>query len=709
MIKRSVFWSVLLSAGLSTASGLVSGFSQGAAPVASPPAAATTTTQSVSGAAEDAAMRAAINRAMERVYPALVRVNIVATEPSDGRLEKLQASGSGAIITPEGHVVTNHHVAGKSTRIVCRMPDGEEIEADLVGTDAMADIAVLKLKLATRKNPQAPVPVAKFGDSNRVEVGDVVLAMGSPGGMTQSVTKGIVSNTSMMFPSSMRSMFQLDGEQTGALVRWIGHAAQIYGGNSGGPLGNLDGEIIGINEVGVAGLGGAIPADLAQSVVKQLIEQGKVLRSWTGLEGQPRLKDTPEEKGVLVSGIVERSPAVECGVQPGDILTEFDGVAVDARLAEDIPLFNRLVLSTPIGKEVNLTVLRQGAEKKFTLKTVAREMAVGDDKEMKEWDLTVRDLTIMSALELKRPDQRGVFISSLRRGGAASEAKPSLREGDIILDVNGKPVANIEELRKLTDEITQKNTVRVAALVGFERKSEKFLTVVQVGKELQSDEPASARKAWLPALTQVLTKELAKAVNLEGQGGVRVTRVLPGHSAEKAGMKTGDILLKLDGEPIPATQPEDTEVLRTKIRQYKIGSEVTFDAVRDGQPLQLKVTLEAPPKPTQELQRYKDDYFELTVREVSFDDRENQQLNPDDPAGVLIETLEPAGWAALAQVEPGDLLISIDGKPTPDVTTVRTLLEDAHQRQAKRVVFFVRRGIHSMFLQLEPSWDGEKK
>ncbi len=90
-------------------------------------------------------------------------------------------------------------------------------------------------------------------------------------------------------------------------------------------------------------------------------------------------------------------------------------------------------------------------------------------------------------------------------------------------------------------------------------------------------------------------------------------------------------------------------------------------------------------------------------------DRENQQLNPDDPAGVLIETLEPAGWAALAQVEPGDLLISIDGKPTPDVTTVRTLLEDAHQRQAKRVVFFVRRGIHSMFLQLEPSWDGEKK
>jgi serine protease Do len=267
------------------------------------------------GAAEDAAIRAAINRAMERVYPALVRVNIVATEPSDGRLEKLQASGSGAIITPEGHVVTNHHVAGKSTRIVCRMPDGEEIEADLVGTDAMADIAVLKLKLDTRKNPQAPVPVAKFGDSNRVQVGDVVLAMGSPGGMTQSVTKGIVSNTSMMFPSSMGSMFQLDGEQTGALVRWIGHDAQIYGGNSGGPLVNLAGEIIGINEVGVAGLGGAIPADLAQSVVKQLIEQGKVLRSWTGLECQPRLKDMPEEKGVLVSGIVERSPAVECGVQ----------------------------------------------------------------------------------------------------------------------------------------------------------------------------------------------------------------------------------------------------------------------------------------------------------------------------------------------------------------------------------------------------------
>ncbi|HPS00170.1 MAG TPA: PDZ domain-containing protein [Candidatus Sumerlaeota bacterium] len=708
MINRSVLFSLALCVGACAASVPGSGFSQGGA-VASPAAPTTATQVAAPAGSEDAGMREAINRAMARVYPALVRVNIVTTEPSDGRLEKMQASGSGAIITPEGHVVTNHHVAGKATRIVCRMPDGEEIDADLVGTDALADIAVLKLKLDTRKNPQSPVPVAKFGDSSRVKVGDVVLAMGSPGGMTQSVTKGIVSNTSMMFPSSMGSMFQLDGEQTGSLVRWLGHDAQIYGGNSGGPLVNLEGDIIGINEVGVAGLGGAIPADLAQSIVKQLIEQKKVLRSWTGLECQPRLKGASEEKGVLVSGIVEKSPAVDCGVQAGDILTEFDGVKVDARLAEDLPLFNRLVLSTPIGKEVSLTVQRKGEEKKFSLKTVAREMAVGDDKELKAWDITVRDLTIMSALELKRSDKQGVFISSLRRGGAASEAKPALKEEDIIRDVNGQPVANIEELKKVTDEITHNNTVRVPVLVGFERKSEKLLTVVQVGKEAQTDEPASARKAWLPVLTQVLTKELARAVKLEGQSGVRVTRILPGHAAEKAGMKVGDILLKLDGDAIPASQPEDTEVLREKIRQYKIGSEVTFDAVRDGQPLQFKVTLEAPPKPTQELQRYKDDYFELTVREVSFDDRENQQLKQDDPAGVLIETLEPAGWASLAQVEPGDILVSIDGKPTPDVATVRTLLEDARKRQAKRVSFFVRRGIHSMFLQLEPSWDGGKK
>jgi len=147
----------------------------------------------------------------------------------------------------------------------------------------LADLAIIKLDLTTRREPTAPVPSAKFGDSSKLKVGDVVLAMGSPGGLSQSVTRGIVANTEMIAPRMMGGGFVLDGENVGELVRWIGHDAIIYPGNSGGPLVNLAGEIVGVNEVGIASLGGAIPSNLAQHVAADLIKNGSVARSWIGV------------------------------------------------------------------------------------------------------------------------------------------------------------------------------------------------------------------------------------------------------------------------------------------------------------------------------------------------------------------------------------------------------------------------------------------
>ena len=167
--------------------------------------------------------------------------------PGSGRLEKRLGSGSGVIISEEGHLITNHHVAGRGTRMRCRLHDGEEVDAWLVASDALTDLAILQLDLAHRKNPERLEP-AQLGDSEKLRVGDVVLAMGSPAGVSQSVTKGIVSNLQLMLPSLSRAELREEGEAVGSVVRWIGHDAVIFPGNSGGPLVNLAGEVVGINE-----------------------------------------------------------------------------------------------------------------------------------------------------------------------------------------------------------------------------------------------------------------------------------------------------------------------------------------------------------------------------------------------------------------------------------------------------------------------------
>src|SRR5579859_2795584 len=226
-------------------------------------------------------LHAAVEAAITRMRPALVRIRVVFTEYREGRELNTQAVGSGAIITKDGYIITNHHVAGHAARLICTLWNREEIEAELIGTDPLTDISVIKLK---PEQPREFVP-ATFGDSSKINVGDSVLAMGSPMALSQSATLGIISNGEMIMPRMFGplSRFRLDGEDVGSLVRWIGHDAAIYGGNSGGPLVNLNGQIIGINEIRF-GLSGAIPGNLARTVSSELMDHGKVKRSWLGLD-----------------------------------------------------------------------------------------------------------------------------------------------------------------------------------------------------------------------------------------------------------------------------------------------------------------------------------------------------------------------------------------------------------------------------------------
>src|SRR5438094_1158339 len=262
-------------------------------------------------------VRAAVDAAISRMRPALVRIHVVSTEYREGREMKMQAVGSGAIISKDGYLVTNHHVAGHGARMVCTLWNREEIEAELVGTDPLTDISVLKLK---PEKPREFIP-AIFGDSSKLVVGDSILAMGSPMALSQSVTLGIISNVEMIMPRLFGNFgrMRLDGEDVGALVRWIGHDAAIYGGNSGGPLVNLRGEIIGINEIRF-GLSGAIPGNLARSVADQIIAQGRIQRSWLGFDVQPRFKHLKTDRGVLIGGVVSDSPASRADLRAGDLL-----------------------------------------------------------------------------------------------------------------------------------------------------------------------------------------------------------------------------------------------------------------------------------------------------------------------------------------------------------------------------------------------------
>ncbi len=642
-----------------------------------------------------------IETAVQAVYPALVRIHVVAEEGGGGRMQKGRASGSGTIISPDGYILTNHHVAGRATRITVRLADRQEIRATLVGTDPLADLAVLKIDRKDLRDPSAPLPVAKFGDSDALEVGDTVLAMGSPAGLSQSVTQGIVANTEMIAPGG--SML-LDGEAVGELVRWIGHDAVIFPGNSGGPLVNLKGEIIGVNEVGIGSLGGAIPSNLARKISDELIASGHVERSWVGIIAQPLLKSSDAVTGVLVGGVISGSPADTAGIKAGDIITRCNGSDIPAsRSAEDIPVFNRMLLESPVGGEIALDGVRDGQPTSWKVIGDRREPAEPREKELLTWGITARDLTALNAKQLLRDDSDAVLVQSLRTGGAAAAAKPAISPGDLILSVDGKATPNLAELIRVSKEVTEGKTEPVPVLVSYEHDGRNYLTVVAIGPESDPDRPGLVKKAWLGIDTQVISADLADALGMKGAKGVRVTRVHPGSDAETAGLKVGDLLLKLDGDVIPTSRPEESDVFPSMIRQYKIGTDVTLSVRRGAEELQVKVLLVASPEGTSELDSFDCKSLEFNVRDLGQDDRVSDKL-PADFKGVLITAVTPAGWAALGGLSAGDILVTINDKEVDSVETLKPILAELEKTERSPVVLFVRRGIATRYIELEPTW-----
>lgn len=647
-----------------------------------------------------ASQSAEMKEAVAKVKPALVRIKVVSPRYREGREQKGVSFGSGVIITPDGYVVTNHHVAGDAVQLVATLANREEVPAVLIGTDPATDIAVIKLTPPSGQD----FPHARFGDSDLLEVGDPVLALGSPQSISQSATLGIVSNTEMITPPSYRnSRLLLDGEDVGELVRWIGHDAAIFPGNSGGPLINLDGEIIGVNEIGM-GLGGAIPGNLAREVAFSLIGQGEVLRSHTGMIFQPLLKGEGLAEGVLVASVLADSPAREAGVEPGDVLLSVGGERLEGRFAEDLPGINNLLSNLPIGAGVEMHFLREGEEFARTVTPERRQRARMPQSELREWGMTARDLSVWTQLDLARETSEGVLITSTRSGGPVAQARPELRGGDVIVSVGGRPVRSIAELKAFTDEEIEvgEEGVFVPVVVTFEREAESQLAVVQVGIDRLSDPGRDVRRGWLPMETQVLTREIAQAMDMEDIEGVRITR-LYSERPEDYPFEVGDIITHLDGDPVEASRPVDAEVFNTMVRQYRAGIRSEFRVLREGEPLSLEAEIQTAPARAREMRRYRDLDFEFVVREAAFNDRERPVFAGVDFA-VLVDGVTSGGWADLAGLSGGDAILSIQGEPIQSLEDMERVMDGVREYQPSSVVVFVRRGSQNLFLEFEPTW-----
>ena len=635
-----------------------------------------------------------IRHAVDVVYPSLVRIAVVASSFRNGREAKGEVFGSGTIISADGYVVTNHHVAGKGTRIVCTLSDRTEVPADLVGTDPMSDIAVLKLR------PAAPrtFPFASFGDSASVKAGDPVLALGSPLALSQSVTLGIVSNRDMVMPVEFGTDVSLDGEDVGSVVRWIGHDAAIYPGNSGGPLVNVRGEIIGVNELSF-GLSAAIPSAVVKPVAQALIAERRVRRAWIGVELQPRVS-TQHGPGALVSWVEPGSPAAQAGIESGDVITAIGSHTIDVQFAEQLPLANAFIAGLTPGDAVAVDAVRAGGVRHLRVTPVERSAALAQPLELLEWGMVASDITPTMAREMARASTSGVRILSVRAGGAAQQAKAPLAEDDVIVEVDGRPIATVADLQRFTSQALS-GAGQASVLVAIDREQERRLAVVRLARMHTEQPPAEARRAWLAIAFQVLEPPLAERLGLKGQTGVRVTRVID----PALPLRVGDVILAIDGNPVRASSPGDEEVFLSMLRQYRSGATPTLTVHRDGADVPVQVGVRLAPRQPRELPRHNDETFGFSVRALAESDQDDPTLQ-DVRSGLVVAGVEPGSWASLARLRRDDVIVAVDGEPVGDVDALAARMDRAASAHQTSVVLKVRRGVRTVFVELKPGWRG---
>ncbi|MFW6286916.1 MAG: trypsin-like peptidase domain-containing protein [Candidatus Sumerlaeota bacterium] len=409
--------------------------------------------------------REVVNASKKEVFPSVIFIKCVSESFESGDRQALQTAGSGVIISENGEALTNWHVIEKALEVRCLLQDGRVKKAEILGSDKDLDIALLKLDMDEGEKLEN---VARLGDSSKLEEGDFVMAMGAPWGLARSVSIGIISCTERYLP---------EGSEYSS---WLQTDASISPGNSGGPLVNTNGEVIGINSRGAiigGDLGFAIPIEVIRSVLPWLRETGKVDWSWTGLQLQP-LKDFNRniyfeaDEGVLVAGVDRKSPADESGFQAGDRIVKIGGEPVTAMTDEDLPRVRRRLGMLERGKSVEMEFVRdEKSMKVMKVMLTPREKGEveGDLLELKRWDFTAKAINKFEDPDLYFQRSEGVFIYSVKYPGNARNA--GLNERDIIVSIDGDPIETLEQLEKAHEK----------ALENIEKKPRLLFTIERNG------------------------------------------------------------------------------------------------------------------------------------------------------------------------------------------------------------------------------------
>lgn len=648
----------------------------------------------------DTAQRLEIETARQKVYPALVNISVVTRFFTGGRTQRAPAGGSGVIVSADGYVLTNFHVAGNTTRIACTLTTGETIDAKVVLHDPLTDLSVLKLQLEKRTDPKAPINYANLGDSDKTQIGDSVMAMGNPLMLSSSMTLGIVSNTKRVFTDFTGTQIEdqeLDsGERTGTFTRWIQHDALILPGNSGGPLVNGKGEVVGINELGGNGVGFAIPANIAKVVLKGAI-QGDLVRGWIGISVLPVSK-LGRTQGALVSTVVPNSPAAKAGLKPGDIILALSGKETQVRFFEEVPLFYQMVSELEVGKQVTVRYQRAGTEVDATVTVMKMARSLGHEEELRQMGATVQEITPPMVRSRRLTVTDGVLITGTRPGYPLESAKPAVGAGDIITAIGDTPTPTIEILRATLAKTNKKEFA-----VTVRRRREEMICVVKVPEETPNNDGTELPKAWLGIRTQVVTPEIAKALKLTNVKGFRVTEIYSSTSVGKAGLLVGDVITRVNNDVLNSFRPQDAEDLRRLIEDLNIGKMADLQLLRAGKPLKISFKVEPQPIGSEQAKSAKQKELEFTVRDLMPLDRMERRLGTAEK-GVIVTEAIAGGWAQIAGLELDDIIRSINGQIVDNVEMFERVMKDLTAQHPKTVQIFVQRGERTHFVFIEPDW-----
>jgi serine protease Do len=359
---------------------------------------------------------------------------------------KQRSLGSGFVISDDGYILTNNHVIEGADEIRVKFDDGRELKGEVKGTDPKLDLALVKVTTSDK------LPVADLGDSDAIQVGEWVMAIGNPFGLSETVTAGIISAKGRVIGS-------------GPYDDFIQTDASINPGNSGGPLFNARGDVVGINTAIIAGgqgIGFAIPVNMAKSIIPQLREKGKVVRGWLGVTIQPVTKELSQafglesEHGALVSEVMADSPARKAGFKAGDVIVEFDGKTI--KEMSDLP---RFVAATESGKVVQVKVIRDRKPEilSATIERLKDTEEGGGQIDSTRLGMTVTELTKDLAANYRLKETTGVMVTDVKPDGLAGAV--GIQRGDLIREINGRQVATVAEYEKEVAAVKKGETVRI--------------------------------------------------------------------------------------------------------------------------------------------------------------------------------------------------------------------------------------------------------